>query len=113
MISSPAPHSFKHIAHVGVNKDGIFEASKDLDGSWKTMLAELQGHGVSETVVLRHSDFVEGFWKGVEAIRTVDGSGAERVGGKKRHLRHLKLPTDVRYGAGAAMSRGMTPVPVI
>jgi len=81
MISSPAPHSFKHIAHVGVNKDGIFEASKDLDGSWKTMLAELQGHGVSEAIVVRHSDFVEGFWKGVEAIRTVDGSEAEKIGG--------------------------------
>jgi Wiskott-Aldrich syndrome protein len=94
MISSPAPHSFKHIAHVGVNKDGLFEASKDLDGSWKTMLAELQGHGVSEAVVVRHSDFVEGFWKGVEAIRTVSGSGAERVG-------------------GAAISREMTPVSVM
>lgn len=81
MISSPAPHSFKHVAHVGVNKDGIFEASKDLDGSWKAMLAELQGHGVSEAIVVRNSDFVEGFWKGVDAIRTVDGSEAERIGG--------------------------------
>lgn len=97
MISSPAPHSFKHIAHVGVNKDGIFEASKDLDGSWKTMLAELQGHGVSEAVVVRHSDFVEGFWKEVEAIRTVSGSEAERIGGEKRLLRHFKLPTDDRH----------------
>jgi neural Wiskott-Aldrich syndrome protein len=113
MISSPAPHSFKHIAHVGVNKDGLFEASKDLDGSWKTMLAELQGHGVSEAVVVRHSDFVEGFWKGVEAIRTVSGSGAERVGGEKRLLRHLKLPTDDRHVAGAAISREMTPVSVM
>lgn len=113
MISSPAPHSFKHIAHVGVNKDGLFEASKDLDGSWKTMLAELQGHGVSEAVVVRHSDFVEGFWKGVEAIRTVSGSEAERVGGEKRPLCHSKLPTDDRHVAGAAISREMTPVSVM
>ena len=40
MISSPAPHSFKHIAHVGVNKDGIFEASKDTP----TTTAGLLGH---------------------------------------------------------------------
>jgi Wiskott-Aldrich syndrome protein len=114
MISSPAPHSFKHIAHVGVNKDGIFEASKDLDGSWKTMLAELQGHGVSEAVVVRHSDFVEGFWKGVEAIRTVSGSGAERVGGKKDScVISFKPPTDDRYVVGAAIPQEMTPVSVM
>jgi len=82
MISSPAPHSFKHVAHVSVNKDGIFEASKDLDSAWKTMLADLQGHGVSEAIVVRHSDFVDGFWKGVEAIRMVAGSEVERFDGK-------------------------------
>ena len=42
MISSPAPDSFRHLAHVGVNKDGIFEVSKDIDPSWKEMLTKLQ-----------------------------------------------------------------------
>ncbi|KAF8153139.1 hypothetical protein B0H34DRAFT_663322 [Crassisporium funariophilum] len=82
MISSPAPNSFKHVAHVGVNREGLFEASKDLEDSWKDMLAKLQGHGVSEAVVIRHSDFVEGFWKGVEAIKTADGLDAERFEGE-------------------------------
>jgi len=41
-------NSFKHIAHVGVSQDGVFEATKDLDDSWKSMLASLQGYGVSE-----------------------------------------------------------------
>ena len=67
MISSPAPDSFRHLAHVGVNKDGIIEVSKDIDPSWKEMLTKLQGHGVSEAIVNRHQDFVEGFRKGVEA----------------------------------------------
>ncbi|KAF8964752.1 hypothetical protein BDZ97DRAFT_1659676 [Flammula alnicola] len=84
MISSPAPQSFKHVAHVGVNEEGVFEASKDLDSAWKTMLADLQGHGVSEAIVMRHSDFVDGFWKGVEAIRMVESSDAERLDGKLR-----------------------------
>ncbi|KDR77246.1 hypothetical protein GALMADRAFT_66492 [Galerina marginata CBS 339.88] len=82
MISSPAPHSFKHVAHVGVNKEGVFEASKDLDSAWRAMLADLQGHGVSEAIVVRHSDFVDGFWKGVEAIRMVEPSEMERFDGK-------------------------------
>ncbi|KAH9474695.1 hypothetical protein JR316_0013160 [Psilocybe cubensis] len=78
LISSPAPQSFKHIAHVGVNKDGLFEASKDLDSAWKIMLEDLQGHGVSDAIVVRQSNFVDGFWKEVEAIRMVEGSSVER-----------------------------------
>lgn len=71
MISSPAPDSFRHLGHVGVNKDGIFEVSEDIDPSWKEMIMKLQGHGVSEAIVVRHQDFVEGFWKGVEATQRI------------------------------------------
>ncbi len=90
MISVPAPNSFRHVTHIGVGKDGVFEASTELDDSWKTMLASLQGYGVSEEMVIKHGDFVEGFWKGVEAVRTVDG---ETVDGRSLisllHLRHI------------------------
>lgn len=72
MISSPAPNSFKHVTHIGVGDDGVFEASSELDDTWKAMLGNLQGYGVSEDIVIRHSDFVEGFWKGVEAARVVE-----------------------------------------
>lgn len=81
MISSPAPDSFKHLAHVGVNKDGIFEVSKDIDPLWKDMLTKLQGHGVSEAIVNRHQDFVEGFLKGVETIQKIESSITERSEG--------------------------------
>ena len=82
MISSPAPDSFRHVAHVGVNSNGVFEATKSLDASWKEMLTKLQGHGVSEAVVVKHHDFVDGFWKGVEAIQGPEGSKTERFDGK-------------------------------
>ena len=72
IISSPAPNSFRHVTHIGVGDDGVFEASSGLDDSWKAMLVNLQGYGVSEEVVVRNSEFVEGFWKGVEAARDVD-----------------------------------------
>ena len=85
MISSPAPDSFRHVAHVGVNANGIFEASKDLDASWKEMLTQLQGHGVSEAIVIKHHDFVDGFWKGVEAIQKIDSLKTERFEGKDSH----------------------------
>jgi hypothetical protein len=90
LISSPAPDSFRHVAHVGVNANGIFEASKDLDASWKEMLTQLQGHGVSEAVVLKHHDFVDGFWKGVEAIQRIESSKTERFDGKPLSFRCAK-----------------------
>ncbi|PPR03387.1 hypothetical protein CVT24_012512 [Panaeolus cyanescens] len=52
MISGPAPESFKHVAHIGVSKEGVFEASKELDDGWKAMLESLQGH-VSVDVLRR------------------------------------------------------------
>jgi Wiskott-Aldrich syndrome protein len=81
MISSPAPDSFRHVAHVGVNAKGVFEATKSLDPSWKEMLTQLQGHGVSEAVVMKHHDFVDGFWRGVEAIQGNESSKTERFDG--------------------------------
>jgi len=88
MISAPAVHSFRHVAHVGINKDGIFEASKGLDDTWKSTLADIQGHGISvcDTDVLRQSNFGDGFWRGVEAIRAVDSSDAERYGDIPRKM---------------------------
>ena len=82
IISSPAPDSFRHVAHVGVNANGVFEASKSLDDSWTEMLTKLQGHGVSEAVVIKHHDFVDGFWKGVEAVQGTENSMTERFDGK-------------------------------
>lgn len=82
MISSPAPDSFRHVAHVGVNENGVFEASKDLDSSWKEMLTQLQGHGVSEAIVIRQHDFVDGFWKGVETVQRIESSKTEKFEGK-------------------------------
>lgn len=90
IISSPAPDSFRHVAHVGVNANGVFEASKNLDASWKEMLTQLQGHGVSEAVVIKHQDFVDGFWKGVESIQRIESSKTERFDGKPLSFRCTK-----------------------
>ena len=89
LISSPAPDSFRHVAHVGVNSNGLFEASKSLDDSWKEMLTQLQGHGVSEAVVIKHHDFVDGFWKGVEAIQGIESPKTERYDGKPLYFRRV------------------------
>jgi len=95
MISSPAPDSFRHVAHVGVNENGVFEASKDLDASWKEMLTQLQGHGVSEAVVIRHSDFLDGFWKGVEAIKRIESSNTARFEGHNEMTRKMISRSDI------------------
>lgn len=96
MISSPAPNSFKHVTHIGVGEDGVFEASSELDESWKGMLANLQGYGVTEEVVTRHSEFVEGFWKGVEAARDVD---VEQTEGEQFPFFHVFFTNSILSGS--------------
>ncbi|KAG6380295.1 hypothetical protein JVT61DRAFT_8403 [Boletus reticuloceps] len=34
LISGPAPHSFMHVSHVGVNTRGIIESSKNIEPAW-------------------------------------------------------------------------------
>ena len=54
------------------------------------MLTQLQGHGVSEAVVIKHHDFVDGFWQGVEALQRVESTKAERFDGKSLSFRCAK-----------------------
>lgn len=51
------------------------------------MLTQLQGHGVSEAVVIKHHDFVDGFWKGVEAIQGIESPKTEKFDGKPLSFR--------------------------
>lgn len=67
MISSPAPDSFVHVAHVGFNENGIVETSKDLDPAWAKLLGDLQAHGVRQSIVEENLDFVEGFLAGAKS----------------------------------------------
>ncbi|KAI0357780.1 hypothetical protein OH77DRAFT_1435541 [Trametes cingulata] len=67
MISAPAPGTFVHVSHVGVDADGQVEASANLDPAWTMVLDELRGYGVSEKMVDRDLDFVEGFLAGAKA----------------------------------------------
>jgi len=69
MVSLPTPNSFVHVGHVGLNKDGVIEASKGIDPSWKAVLEghSLRDHGRGP---LRTSEpeklsFSEGFWRGL------------------------------------------------
>ncbi|KXN88435.1 hypothetical protein AN958_07341 [Leucoagaricus sp. SymC.cos] len=77
-ISSPAPQSFKHVAHIGFNKNtGAIETSKNLGPAFREIMADLQrqtGSYVSEAVVLEHLDFVQDFWKDIETIQRSAGS---------------------------------------
>ena len=109
MISSPAPDSFRHVAHVGVNSNGVFEATKSLDASWKEMLTQLQGHGVSEAVVMKHHDFVDGFWRGVEAIQGNESSKTDRFDGKSAIFQICRVVLDFPdTGYSSDLTRKMT-----
>jgi len=69
-ISAPAPASFVHIAHVGINTKGMIETSKDIDPAWQILVQDLQAYGVSHDVVEENVDFVEGFLAGAKLAKT-------------------------------------------
>ncbi|GLB39822.1 hypothetical protein LshimejAT787_0703320 [Lyophyllum shimeji] len=77
LISLPTPDSLVHVGHVGLNKDGVLEASKGINPSWKATLegrSLLDHHGhvsrkASEADKLRLS---EGFWRSLETCRMHD-----------------------------------------
>ncbi|RDB19730.1 Wiskott-Aldrich syndrome 1 [Hypsizygus marmoreus] len=69
MVSRPTPNSFVHVAHVGLNKEGVVEASKGIDPSWAAVLS---GHGseIRNVDGEEHINFREGLLKGLEAIKS-------------------------------------------
>ncbi|KAH7909183.1 hypothetical protein BJ138DRAFT_261222 [Hygrophoropsis aurantiaca] len=69
MISSPAPHSFVHVSHVGITTKGIVQTAKTIEPAWSTLVTELQGYGISPEVVKENRDFVEGFLAGAQSLR--------------------------------------------
>ncbi|KAF5384440.1 hypothetical protein D9615_003336 [Tricholomella constricta] len=74
MVSLPTPNSFAHVAHVGLNKDGVIEASKGIDPSWK---AVLEGHGLqgNRTQGSEQVSFGEGFWRVASNVEGMSTKG--------------------------------------
>ena len=67
IISSPAPHSFVHVSHVGVNTKGIIESSKNIEPAWGALIADLQGYGISPEVMGNNMGFIKEMVAGVPA----------------------------------------------
>jgi len=93
-ISAPAPASFVHVAHVGINAKGTIETSKDIDPAWGVLIQDLQEYGVSRDVVVENLDFVEGFLAGAktkatgtdnDAVKT--SAASDKPPGKRRLFR--------------------------
>lgn len=67
MISSPAPGTFVHVAHVGLDEKGRIETTPNVEPGWTMILEELHGLGVPEQMVKKDLNFVEGFLAGAKA----------------------------------------------
>ena len=65
MISSPAPHSFVHVSHVGLNTRGIIESSKNIEPAWDALIADMQGHGISPELMGNKMGFIRELVTGV------------------------------------------------
>lgn len=65
MISLPAANSFVHVAHVGLNKDGIIEATAGIDPSWRAILEGYGHYGFDEPIKVpeRKISFGDAFWR--------------------------------------------------
>lgn len=68
IISSPAPHSFVHVAHVGISTRGIIESSKNIEPAWSALIADLQGYGAPAVEIKDNKDFMEGFLAGAKSM---------------------------------------------
>lgn len=79
MISAPAPASFVHVAHIGINADGNIETSEDVDPAWAMMVQDLQGYGISHDILVENLDFVEGFLKGAKLAKSQAESKTDSV----------------------------------
>jgi len=70
IISGPAPHSFVHVSHVGVNTRGIIESSKNIEPAWGALIADLQGYGISPEAMGNNMGFIKELVTGVAAEST-------------------------------------------
>ncbi|RXW23210.1 hypothetical protein EST38_g2630 [Candolleomyces aberdarensis] len=78
MISLPAPNSFRHVSHVGVNGAGVFEVSKDLDAAFRENLIKLQ-NGASVSIVQETDGFVDSFWRDVNRRSSIHQSATSHT----------------------------------
>lgn len=67
MISRPAPGSFVHVGHIGLDESGAIEVSEGIEPGWTMMLQEMRGYGMNDVVVQKDSDYADCFWAGVKA----------------------------------------------
>ncbi|KAI0753298.1 hypothetical protein C8Q80DRAFT_1267709 [Daedaleopsis nitida] len=67
MISAPSPGTFVHVAHVGLDEKGRIESTPNLEPGWTMILEELHGYGVTDNMVAKDFNFVEGFLAGAKA----------------------------------------------
>lgn len=65
MISQPQPNSFVHVSHVGF-KDNVVETSRDINPEWGTMVKDMRGFGITNSICEEHLDYVEGWLAGAK-----------------------------------------------
>ncbi|KAG5340225.1 hypothetical protein C0989_002457 [Termitomyces sp. Mn162] len=65
MVSLPTPNSFVHVAHVGLNKDGVIEATAGIDPSWRAILEGYSHHDFDEPIKVpeKKISFGDAFWR--------------------------------------------------
>ncbi|KAG6889948.1 hypothetical protein C0995_013475 [Termitomyces sp. Mi166 len=68
MVSLPTANSFVHVAHVGLTKDGVIEATAGIDPSWRAILEGYSHHGLDETIKVpeKKMSYGDGFWRNRE-----------------------------------------------
>jgi len=97
MISSPQPNSFVHLAHVGVNQEGIIETSKDIDPHWAILVKQLSGYGVTQSICEENLDFIEGFLAGAKSVGGELTSPVEQTKAEPQEIKRTLRRKPVMY----------------
>ncbi|KAG5723887.1 Wiskott-Aldrich syndrome like protein [Termitomyces sp. T112] len=101
MVSLPTPNSFVHVAHVGLNKDGVIEATAGIDPSWRAILEGYSHHDFDEPIKVpeKKISFGDGFWRNFDreggysrAASTTELSG-HRVVSQEKIRRRMPSPS--------------------
>jgi hypothetical protein len=88
IISSPTPHSFVHVSHVGISTKGIIESSKNIEPAWGALIADLQGYGISPETVSGNMEYIKDCVTGATPVREGKPGAVEFAAPRERLLIH-------------------------
>lgn len=103
MISQPQPNSFVHVSHVGFTDNNVVQTSRDINPEWGTMVNNMRGFGITNSICEEHLDYVEGWLAGAKhtnanAPKPVEQGRVEAPSAPPVRKRTLRRKPEMYFG---------------